>query len=130
MSLSHATKIVPRVNRPLHYTGVTLSTVSCNLPRFDDHTRLKEHFHWLVLQTVATQVAGQMLHSTMLQKFIATVAESRIQFYFPKRFLQLVSKGFWPLQGMLHWAVIRATCLAMVLRDKMHEKLYNSALST
>ena len=28
----------------------------------DDHMRLKEHFHCLVLQMVATQVSGQMLH--------------------------------------------------------------------
>ena len=29
---------------------------------FDDHKRLKGHFHWLVMQTIAAQVAGQMLH--------------------------------------------------------------------
>ena len=34
--------------------------------RFDDHMRLKEHFHWLVPQTVVTQVAGQMLHCAIL----------------------------------------------------------------
>ena len=28
------------------FTDVTLSNVSCNLPRFDDHMRLKEQFHW------------------------------------------------------------------------------------
>ena len=32
---------------------------------FDDHMRLKEHFHWLVPQTVATQVEGQMLRCAM-----------------------------------------------------------------
>ena len=46
----------------------TLSNVSCNLSRFDDHMRVKEHFHWLVWKTVATQVAGQMLLCTMLKK--------------------------------------------------------------
>ena len=33
-----------------------------NLSSFHDHMMLKEHFHWLVPQTVATQDAGQMLH--------------------------------------------------------------------
>ena len=42
--------------------------------------RLKGHFHWLVPQTVATLVAGQMLQCAMLKKFVATVAESRTQF--------------------------------------------------
>ena len=32
-------------------------------------------------------------------------------------------KRFWPLQGMLHGAMIRETCLAMALRDKLHEKM-------
>ena len=49
--------------------------LSCNLSRFDDHVRLKDHFHWLVAQIVATQVAGQMLHCAMLKRFAATVAE-------------------------------------------------------
>ena len=79
------------------FTGLTLSNVSCNLSRFDDHMRLKKYFHWLVPQTVATQVAGQMLHCTMLKKIVTTVAESRIQFYFLQRFLKLVSQRFWPL---------------------------------
>ena len=82
------------------FTGVTLSNVSINLSRFDDHMRLKEQFHWLVPQTVTIQVAGQMLHCT-IKKFDATVAESRTQFYVPQRFHQLVSQRFWPLQGML-----------------------------
>ena len=68
-----------------------------NLSRFDDQMRLKEHFHWLVAQTFATQVGGQMLHRAMLKKFVATVAESRTQFYFQQRFLQLVSQRFWSL---------------------------------
>ena len=88
--------------------------------------RLKKHFHWLVPQTAATQVAGQMLHCEMLNIFVTTVAESRTQFYFPQRFLQLISQRFWPLQGMLHWAMIRATCLAMALRLKQR---CNSALN-
>ena len=37
------------------------------------------------------------------------VAESRIKFYF---FVQLVSQRFWPLQGMLHCEMFRATCAA------------------
>ena len=50
------------------FTGVTLSNLSCNLSRFDDHVRLKKHFYWLVPQTVASQVAGQMLHCGMLKR--------------------------------------------------------------
>ena len=109
------------------FTGVTLSNVSCNLSRFDDHDHigLKEHFHWLVPQTVGTQAAGQMLHFPKLKKFVATVAESRTQFYFPQRFLPLISRRFLPLQGMLHCAMVRATCLAMALRDKLHQKLHS-----
>ena len=38
------------------FTGVTLSNVSCNLSRFDDHMKLKKHDDWLVPQTVARQV--------------------------------------------------------------------------
>ena len=68
--------------------------VSCNLSYFDDHMKLKKHFHWLVRQTVAKQVAGQMLHCTMSKKFVATVGESRTQFYFPRRFPHLVSRRF------------------------------------
>ena len=34
------------------FTGVTLSNASCNVSRFDDHMRLKKHFHWPVPQTV------------------------------------------------------------------------------
>ena len=73
--------------------------------------RFMEHFHWLVPQTMATQVGRQILHCAMLKKFVATVAESRTQFYVPQRFLQLVSatdlcnwslQRFWPLQGTLH----------------------------
>ena len=69
------------------FTGVTLSNVSCNLSRFDDHMKLNEHVHWVGQQTVVTQVVGQMLHCAML---VSTVAESRTQFYFP----QLVSQSF------------------------------------
>ena len=47
--------------------------------------RLNEHFHWLVPQTVATQVAGQMLRCAILKKLVATVAESRTRFYFPQK---------------------------------------------
>ena len=72
-----------------------------------------------------TQVAGQVLLCAMVKRFIATVAESRTQFYFPYRFLLLISRHFWPLQGMLHWAMIRATSLAMALRDKLREKLHS-----
>ena len=50
------------------FTGVTLSNVSFNLSRFDDHhMTLNEHFHWLAPQSVATQVAGHMLHCAMLK---------------------------------------------------------------
>ena len=38
--------------------------------------RLKEHFHWLVLQTVVTPVAGQMLYYPMLEEFVATLREA------------------------------------------------------
>ena len=34
----------------------------------DDHMRLKEHFHWVVPQTVVTQVTGQILHCEMIKE--------------------------------------------------------------
>ena len=113
----HATCLaMPLIQMLSHYetsgfTGVTLSNVSCNLSlhHFDDHMRLKEYFHWLVLQTIATQVAGQMLHCAMLKKFLATVVESRTQFYFLQWLLQLVlHECSWPFQSMLQWAMIFA----------------------
>ena len=55
---------------------VTLGSVSCNLSRFDDHMTLKEHFHWLVPQTVATQVAGKVLHCATWEKFLATLRDA------------------------------------------------------
>ena len=65
-----------------------------------------------------TLQAGQMLHFVMIEKFLAT--------YFPQRLLHIVLQRFWPpLQGMLHWAMFRATCLVMALRDKLHEKLHS-----
>ena len=36
-----------------------------------------------------------------------------------------LSQRFWPLQSMLHWAMIRATCLATPLRDKTHELFHS-----
>ena len=32
-----------------------------------------EHFHWLVPETVVTQVAGQMLHYAMIENFVAVL---------------------------------------------------------
>ena len=43
---------------------------------FDDHVRLKEHFHWLVPQTVVTQVAGQILYYAMIEKIVAPSYEA------------------------------------------------------
>ena len=65
-----------------------------------------------------------MLHAATLKIFAAIVAKRRTQFYFVQRFMQLVSKKFRTLQSMLHGAMNRATCLAMALRDKLHEKLH------
>ena len=82
---------------------------------------LKEHFHWLLPQTVVAQDAGQMLHRAMLKKnSLQPLRKGE-----PQRFLQLVLQRFWSLQGMSHCAMIRATCLAMMLRDKLHEKLHS-----
>ena len=83
------------------FTGVTLSNVSCKLSCFDDQMKLIEGTFSLAGATnVATQVAGQMLHSEMFKKFVATVSATCL-------------------------AMIRATCLAMALRDKLHEKLHS-----
>ena len=54
----------------------TVSNVSCNLFRFDDHMRLKEHFHWLVPQMLH-ELQDRCFTAQMLKKFVATFAESR-----------------------------------------------------
>ena len=38
----------------------------------------------------------------------------------------MIKERFQSLQGMLHWAMFRATCLAIVLEDKLHEKLLSA----
>jgi hypothetical protein len=60
----------------------------------------------------------------MLKIISAIVAKSRTEFYSVQCFMQLVSQRFLPLQDMLNGAMTRATCLAMALRDKLHEKLH------
>ena len=57
------------------------------------------------------------MQCAMLEKFVATLREElrKVELYPPQKFLQLVLNRFWPLQGTLHWAMIRATYLAMVL---------------
>ena len=105
------------------FTGVTLNNVSCNLCLFDDHLRLKEHFHWLAPQTVATQVAGEMLHCAMFKNSLQPLRKVELNSTFRNGFCDCFHNVFSPLQGMLHWAVIRATCLTMALRDKLQEKL-------
>ena len=56
---------------------------------FDNHMRLKKNFHWLVTQTVATQVAGGMFHYAMIENFVASLrdafTQSRTDFYFSQR---------------------------------------------
>ena len=73
---------------------------------------------------IARQVAERVLHDATLKKIGAIVAESRTRFYFVQRLMQLVSQRFWPLHSMLHGAMVRATCLATPLRDKLHGKLH------
>ena len=92
----------------------TLGSVSCNLSRFRLPDEVKGTFSLAdaTNRTVATQVPGQMLHYVNVTW---SVAESKTQFYFPQLFLQLVSQRFLPLQGAVHWAMFRTTCLAMTL---------------
>ena len=87
----------------------------------------KEHFHWLVPQSVATQVAGQILRrrNKKQKKIVAASRDTS-----PK--LKLIStsrnnggnkKFYLKWKGMLSWAIFRATCVAKKLRDELHEKL-------
>ena len=72
---------------------------------FADQIRLKQHFHWLVPQTVAIQVAGQMSNYAMTCSSIARgFAQSLTDFYFSQWWQQLncCVECLW--QGMLHWA--------------------------
>ena len=90
--------------------------------------RLKENGHWLVLQIVAAKVAGQMLHCAMLKKFVTTVAETEVKLNSTFR------NGFWPLQGMIHWAMIRATYLShnggkrQLGREIVHKSFINRSV--
>lgn len=63
---------VKPVARRVLYRAIFLET--CLV--FDDHMRLKEPFHWVMLQTVATQVSGQLLHCAMSEKMVATLREA------------------------------------------------------
>ena len=74
-----------------------------NLSRFDDQMRLKEHFHWLVAQTFATQVAGQMLHRAMLKKFVAVAVSAT---------------------GLVTFLVV-ARYVTLGNDSKLHDKLHN-----
>ena len=54
--------------------------------------------------------------------FVAvTVARSRTEF--SQRLRQQRNRETCSFQGMLHWATIRATCVATKLGDKLQEKL-------
>ena len=55
----------------------------------------------------------------------AIVAKSRTWFYFVQRLLQQKCRETWWLRGMLHHAISRATGVATILRDKLHDKLHN-----
>ena len=73
---------------------------------------------------IARQVAERVLHGVSLKKIVAIVAENRTRFHFVQQLVQLVSQRFWPLHSMLHGAMVRETCLATALQDKLHEKLH------
>ena len=93
--------------------------VSCNLSQNALRDTLHENIpKYLHLTTGSCDLSAN-------EKFLEVVAESRTVFYFCQRFFQLGSQRFRPLQGMLHWAMFRATCLGMALREKLHEKLYS-----
>ena len=78
------------------FTGVKLGNVSFNLSRFDDHMRLTEHFHWLVRQTVATHVAGQMLHCTMLKNSLQLLRKIELNSTFRNGFCNWFCNVFRP----------------------------------
>ena len=103
------------------FTSVTLNNVSCNLPRFDDHMRLKERFHWLVPR--------QMLHCAMLKKIDATVAESRTEFYFLQRFLQTALATCLAVARFVTLGNdscnLSRNVLATLWRDKLHETFHS-----
>ena len=79
---------------------------------------------------IARQVAGEgVLHDATDAQVAAIVAQSRTMVYFVQRFEQLVSQWFFALYGMLHAAILQATCLAMALRDKLLAKLQRVTLA-
>ena len=73
---------------------------------------------------IARQITPSMLHAATLKIIAAIVAKSRTQFCFVQRLIQVVPKKFRTLQSMLHGTMNHATCLAMALQDKLHEKLH------
>ena len=81
-----------------YFTSVKLSNVSCNLSRFDDHMRLKEHFHWC---------HKPLRHKLQDRCYTAQCLKNSLQ---PLRKVELDST----------FRNVSATCLAMALRDKLH----------
>jgi len=67
------------------------------------------------------------LHATLTPKKIRCsvariVAKSRTDFYFSQRLRHQKSCERCSFQGVLHWAIFRATCIATKLRDKLQKK--------
>ena len=62
-------------------------------------------------------------HNATTENFVAALRSSRTDFYFWQRLRQQRNCEGCAWQGMLHWAIFRATCVATKLRDKLHEKL-------
>ena len=54
----------------------------------------KEHFDWLLPETVATEVAGQMLHYAMIEKIVAALRDALSK-------VELVSTSCKRWQGVL-----------------------------
>ena len=100
----------------LHKNAVTLCNFSCKL----SCTKHCTGVHTWERAGLIVKRSGNLLE---------IVAESRTVFYFQQWFLQLVSQRFRPLQGMSHCATYRVTCLAMALREQLHETLHSVPLT-
>ena len=78
-------------------------------------------------QNIGAQVAGKMLHCIIPEKFVATLCEAlqkvELNSTFRNGFFNLSLNVFGRYKA-LHWAMFRATCLALALRDKLLEKLH------
>ena len=102
-----------------------------NYPKFDKFSCYSRQFFLQLVPQFARRV--QVARNVALRNTCTTpkkircsvtriVAKSRTDFYFSQRLRHQKSCERCSFQGVLHWAIFRATCIATKLRDKLQKK--------